>query len=124
MNASTAILLIIILVAAFFAARHMIRSFSGDGSCHGGGSGKKAKAVEVEDTDESHYPYSEDLQIGGMSCENCVVAVEGAINSIDGMWGRVDLETKTAHILSKNPIDDEAVNTAVREAGYYLVQAY
>ena len=121
MSVSTVIILVVIILLCIPAARHMVHAFSGDGSCHGGGGGKKAKRVEVEDTDESHYPYVEDRQIGGMSCENCVTAVEGAINSLDGMWARVDLDSKNAHILSKQPIDEEALNSAVREAGYYLV---
>lgn len=120
MNASTAVLIVIIAVLAVFAARRMYRSFSGKGGCHGGGGGGDAKRVKVADLDESHYPYSQNLKVSGMTCDHCVRNVENALNSVEGTWARVDLKSGTAHVLSKAPVDEDRLQRAIIEAGYYV----
>ena len=124
MNTSTLIILLVILVLAAFSARRLIRSLSGKGGCHGGGSGTApAKRVKVSDTDESHYPFAEDIKISGMTCDRCATAVESALNAADGTWARVDLSSGTARVLSKQPIDRAALERAIVDAGYYVSTA-
>lgn len=118
----TVIICIVIAVAMVFAGRQAIRTFSGDGSCCGKKSAKKAKRVRVADTDEANYPYATDVPVGGMTCAKCVAAVENALNGIDGVWARVDLDAKNAHVLSKQPLDMARVKDVVRDAGYYVMQ--
>ena len=84
-------------------------------------SAKKFKNAHITDTDESHYPYAADFSVAGMSCENCARNVTNALDSIDGTWATVDLEGRTAHVLSKNPIDAAAYKSVVSEAGYRIV---
>jgi len=61
------------------------------------------------------------LQIKGMSCMHCSARVEKALNSIDGVEAKVDLETNTAKVnLSKNVSDDE-MKAAVDRVGYEVV---
>lgn len=119
---ATVIICIIIAITVVFAARRAVRTFSGDGSCCGGKRTKKVKRTHVEDTDEANYPYATDVSIGGMTCERCSAAVENALNGIDGVWARVDLAAKNAHVLSKQPLDMDCVKDVVREAGYYVIQ--
>ncbi len=118
---ATVVICAVIAVLCVFALRRAIRTFSGDGSCCGGKSKKRVRRVRVTDQDEANYPYSTDLSIGGMTCEKCVAAVENALNACEGVWARVDLESKSAHVLSKAPLDMDAVKDAVRDAGYYVV---
>lgn len=118
---ATVIICVVIAVCMVFALRRAIRTFSGDGSCCGGKSKKKVRRVNVSDKDEANYPYTTDIPVGGMTCEKCVSAVENTLNAFDGVWARVDLEAKNAHVLSKQPLDTEAVNGAIREAGYYVI---
>ncbi len=125
MNVQTAVLLAVIVVAMLFAARRMYRVFSLKDDCCGGGAkdtSKKFKAVRVSDTDEKNYKHSLDVKIGGMTCEKCVQNVQNAINSIDegNVWARVNLDSKMAHVLSKNELDQAAVETAVEQAGYFV----
>ncbi len=125
MNIQTAVLLAVILVAMAFAGRRMYRVFSLKDDCCGGGSkdfSKKFKATKVEDTNEENYGYATDLKIGGMTCEKCVKNVQNAINAIDAgnVWARVNLDTKMAHILSKAPLDQAAIESAVEQAGYFV----
>lgn len=119
---ATVILCLVIAVLMVFALRRAIKTFTGDGACHGGGGGKKVRSVKVEDTDETNYPYSEDLAIGGMTCDKCVSAVENTFNAFDGVWARVSLDEKKAHVLSKQPLDKDAIDSALREAGYFLAR--
>ena len=107
---ATVIICIVIAVAVVFAARRAVRTFSGDGSCCG------------RKSDEANYPYATDVPIGGMTCERCSAVVENALNGIDGVWARVDLAAKNAHVLSKQPLDMDRVKNVVREAGYYMIQ--
>ena len=129
MNVQTWIVLGVIVVLVIIAGRHAIRTFMGKDDCCGGGSGscdnagrKKVKAVKVTDTDEANYPYREVLSIGGMSCEGCVQNVQNALNAVEGTWARVDLTSRTAEVLSKQPIDDAKLEAAVEAAGYRVIR--
>ncbi len=57
--------------------------------------------------------------VDGMSCEHCLNAVTTEVGKLPGVTGvDVDLRTGTVTITSDAPVDDEAVRTAVDEAGY------
>ena len=84
-------------------------------------SGKKAKKVVVADTDLSHYPYSDELLIGGMSCDGCAQNVANALNALDGVWATVTYADHTARVRSKQPVDRGVLETAVKDAGYYVM---
>ena len=124
MNAPTVIITIVIAILMVFAVRHAYRVFSLKDDCCGGGpktpKAKKVAAVTVEDTDEANYPYSLDVKVKGMTCEKCVERVQNALNAQPGTWAKVDLVSGTAHILAKSPIDRDAVERAVEDAGYYV----
>lgn len=126
MNASTLVIVAVIVVLAFFAGRRMFAVYFGNKGCCGGGStkpyAKKFANVTIEDTDESHYPYALELMIGGMTCCNCTRAVENAINSLPDVWATVDLESRKATVRSKQPLDQDAVESLVDAAGYYIIR--
>lgn len=71
LNPANLIVLAVIAVGMFFGLRRIAASTHGKSCCSDGASGKKAKKVVVVDTDVSHYPYSDELLIGGMSCDGC-----------------------------------------------------
>ena len=83
---------------------------------------KKAKKVVVADVDESHYPYSDELLIGGMSCDGCAHNVENALNALNGVWATVTFADHTARVRSKHPIDREVLEATVKDAGYYVMR--
>ena len=124
MNAPTVIITIVIAILMVFALRRAYRVFSLKDDCCGGGpktpKAKKVAAVTVEDTDEANYPFSLDVKVKGMTCEKCVERVQNALNAQPGMWAKVDLASGTARILAKSPIDRDAVERAVEDAGYYV----
>lgn len=68
---------------------------------------------------------SEDVLVSGMTCSHCVMSVTEELTGIDGVQNvSVDLNAGGASrvtIRSASPIDAEAVQAAVEEAGYTLV---
>ena len=61
------------------------------------------------------------MKIEGMSCGHCSGRVEQALNAIEGVSARVDLEQKTAHLTLTAPVSDETLKAAVTDAGYTVV---
>ena len=121
LNPANAIVLAVIVVGMFFGLRRIVASTHGKSCCSDGASGKKAKKVVVADTDPSHYPYSDELLIGGMSCDGCAQNVANALNALNGVWATVTYADHTARVRSKRPIDRGVLEAAVRDAGYYVM---
>lgn len=122
LNPANLIVLAVIALGMFFGLRRIAASAHGKSCCSDGASCKKAKKAVVADTDESHYPYSEELLIGGMSCDGCAQNVTNALNALDGVWATVTYADHTARVRSKNPIDRDALEAAVKDAGYYVMK--
>ena len=116
------VVLAVIAVGLFFGFLRIAASTRGKSCCSDGVSGKKAKRVAVADTDESHYPYCDELLIGGMSCDGCAQNVENALNALDGVWATVTYADHTARVRSKRPVDRDTLESAVRGAGYYVMK--
>lgn len=121
LNPANLIVLAVIAVGMFFGLRRIAASTHGKSCCSDGASGEKAKKVVVTDTDESHYPYSDELLIGGMSCDGCAQNVANALNALDDVWATVTYADHTARVRSKQPIDRGALVAAVKDAGYYVM---
>lgn len=122
LNPANIIVLAVIAIGMFFGLRRIAASTRGKCCCSDGASGKKAKRVVVADTVESHYPYCDELLIGGMSCDGCARNVENALNALDGVWATVTFADHTARVRSKRPVDRDTLETAVRGAGYYVMK--
>lgn len=121
LNPANIIVLAVIAVGLFFGLRRIAASTRGKSCCSDSVSGKKTKKVVVADTDPSHYPYSEELLIGGMSCDGCAQNVANALNALDGVWATVTYADHTARVRSKRPIDRGTLVAAVKDAGYYVM---
>ena len=113
---STAVICTILIVVCVFGIRSYLKRLT-SGCC--GSSGDKApNRVKVKDKDLSHYPHHCILKVDGMSCGNCAVHVENALNSMDGIWARVDLEAGEASVYMKQEYEDKALKDAVKDSGY------
>lgn len=62
-----------------------------------------------------------EMIIEGMSCMHCSGRVEKALNGIDGVSAKVDLEKKTAYIDLDKEVSDAELTQAVTDAGYDVV---
>ncbi|HZI97965.1 MAG TPA: heavy-metal-associated domain-containing protein [Actinomycetales bacterium] len=57
----------------------------------------------------------------GMTCSHCVNAVTEEVTEVPGVTGvDVDLDSGNLTVTSDAPVDDDAVRSAVEEAGYEL----
>ena len=113
LNPANLIVLAVIAIGMFFGLRRIAASTHGKSCCSDGACGKRAKKVVVADTDASHYPYSDELLIGGMSCDGCAQNVANALNALDGVWAIVTYADHTARVRSKQPVDRCALEAAV-----------
>ena len=59
------------------------------------------------------------VHVEGMGCMNCVHRVKEALEGLDGVSSAdVSLETNTALITLTKDVADEAIKSAIDEAGY------
>lgn len=61
------------------------------------------------------------LRVDGMMCKNCVAHVEKALNSLNGVSARADLESKLVTVDNPENVSADAMIAAVKEAGYDAV---
>ena len=61
------------------------------------------------------------ITVNGMMCTHCSGRVESALNAIDGVSAKVDLEKKTAAVTLSADVADEVLRKAVTDAGYEVV---
>ncbi len=62
------------------------------------------------------------IKIKGMSCNHCVVAVDKALNEIDGIKDiKVDLQKGEATFEEPMPLDMNIVRERIKKAGYEVV---
>ncbi|MET8148344.1 heavy-metal-associated domain-containing protein [Actinoplanes sp. NPDC049668] len=62
--------------------------------------------------------------VTGMTCTHCVQAVTSEIAELPGVTSvQVDLGSGSVTVTSEAPLTDDAVRTAVDEAGYELADA-
>lgn len=116
-----AILLIIIALIAVYSVKKY-RSNMKYGCCGSGGKESVGRRVEVKDKDTDHYPYSAEIGIKGMTCQNCVRYVENALNEQEGIWAQADLKTNSALVRMKISYTEETLARVLHRAGYQLTE--
>lgn len=62
------------------------------------------------------------IEINGMHCPKCAARVENALNAIDGVTVKVNLDKKTAVVSLKGEVSDEAMSAAVSELGFEVAK--
>ncbi len=63
-----------------------------------------------------------DLGVGGMTCDDCVVHVTDALESVPGVaTATVDLASRSAVVTARSDVEAAALATAVRSTGQYNV---
>ena len=87
---------------------------------------QKDDTLTQENQSASNKNHKEDnimltMKIEGMACGHCKVAVEKALNAIDGVKAEVNLEAKTASVDALADMDKEVLRKAVEDAGYEVV---
>ena len=113
---ATAIICLALIMAGVLALRSYRKRLT-TGCC--GGSGEAAvKKIKVSDKDLTHYPHRRVLKVDGMSCGNCAIRVENALNSLEGVYARVNLMEAEADVRMKQELSDTVLKETVKDAGY------
>ena len=61
-----------------------------------------------------------DLGVGGMTCDDCVVHVTEALESVPGVeQAKVDLASRSAVVTARADVEGSALASAVRATGQY-----
>ncbi|MDL2323602.1 heavy metal translocating P-type ATPase [Ruminococcaceae bacterium OttesenSCG-928-A16] len=61
------------------------------------------------------------ITIEGMTCGHCSGRVEQALNALEGVEAKVDLDAKTAEVTLQADVADDVLRKAVEEAGYQVI---
>ena len=64
------------------------------------------------------------LNVEGMSCGHCSARVEKALNAIEGVSAKVNLEAKTAAVSYPDTVTVESLKAAVTDAGYSVTGSH
>ena len=113
---ATAIICLALIMAGVLAIRSSRKRLS-TGCC--GGSGEAAvKKIKADDKDLTHYPFRRILKVDGMSCGNCAIRVENALNSLEGVYAHVNLMEAEADVRMKQELSDTRLKETVKAAGY------
>ena len=118
MNLATGIICLVLVVIIIFAIKSYMRRMST--GCCGGTAQPSVKKIKVKDKNPANYKYSCTLKIDGMSCAACAARVENALNTMDGVWARVDLMKGQAQVLMKSKISADRCEYSqmLKKAGY------
>ena len=111
------LILLVIVLLCIYSIKSYIKKLQ-SGCC--GKESDDVKKVRVSDKNPAHYPYKVKMSVKGMTCSHCKVRVENALNSLEGVWAKVDLKDHTALVHMKKKISDEKLVTTVEEAGYHI----
>ena len=120
MNTTTIIIYIVAAALIAYGVYYTIQKFRGKAksSCCGT---PEVKAVrKVDDTDESHYPYTYMLTVDGMKCSGCASNVENSLDNMDGVWAKVSLGRREARVLAKKEYAKEDFDEALSKTSYKI----
>ena len=116
------VLIVIILAAVIgWAVYHTIQKSKKGGGCCGEHE-ETEKRIKVKDRNVRNYPYTAELKIGGMTCDNCARRVENALNGLKDTWATVRIDNSRAVVRTKNTPDEEQIRETVRQAGYVVTE--
>lgn len=107
------ILAVIVLVAAARAVKH----FRGGGCCGSGGN-----TIRDRKTLPGPKLGEKKLCIEGMSCVNCEIRVENALNRLEQAAAKVSWKKGTAVVSYSAEISDEVLKSTVEKLGYKVTE--
>lgn len=112
------IIIILILLAVVVVALLRVKKHFGGGGCCGsaGNTIRDKKSLTAPKLGEKI------LTIEGMSCENCEIRVENALNRLDNAAAKVSWKKKTAIVSYSAQIPDELLKQTVEKMGYKVIE--
>ena len=84
---------------------------------------RKKKEITAETAEQGDIAMKKTLTIEGMMCMHCVKHVTDALNAVEGVEkADVNLKKKRAVVTLNAEVADDALKTAVKEAGYEVTE--
>lgn len=116
---ATAIVGILVLIALFFASKGVLKHFRGESSCCGGSvtapPPKKLNGTIIG---------KKVIDIKGMTCGNCKIRVEQALNTIDGAAAEVNLHRNHAVLKMTREVSDDEIRQALAGNSYTITSIH
>lgn len=107
-------LLVLVLAVALLRTR---KHFKGGGCCGSGGN-----IIRDQKTLTEPKLGEKTLLIEGMSCENCEIRVQNALNRLDGISARVSYKRKRALVSYSREISNDLLRQTVERMGYRVTE--
>ena len=108
------IIIIILLFMIVTAIKSTIAHFKGEGACCGGGGTQKLirprRLKKVLSVTTVH--------IKGMMCDHCAARIQNALNSLEGINAKVNLNKETAVIKSDREMNEARIKEVIADLGY------
>lgn len=113
------IIIVILAIILIFALLRTVKHFKGGGCCSSG-------STTIRDKKTLYDPILGEkiLTIEGMSCENCEIRVQNALNRLDGVLCKVNWRKKTAILSYSADISDEIFRKTVENLGYQVTSIH
>ena len=112
---ATAIVGIVVLIALGFAVKGVLKHWRGESSCCGGGDVKVPKKKLTGTIVETKI-----VDIEGMTCGNCKIRVEQALDTIDGAAAEINLHRNHAVVKMTREVSNEEILQALAGSGYTI----
>lgn len=109
------ILAVVIILALIRARKH----FQGGGCC-----GSGSNTIRSQKTLTDPILGKKRLIVEGMTCENCAIRIENALNRLDGVLCKVNLRKKTAAVSYSAEVSDDVLKAAVEKLGYTVTEVH
>ncbi|CAM3291905.1 cation transporter [Sporolactobacillus spathodeae] len=106
-------------VLLFLAGRHALSSLRS--GCCGGSGCERLEEIKGADPNPQHYTYQKKIQIDGMTCRNCKIRVQNALNQLEGVSAEVRLSDREATVRMKEDLPEKKLRTVIARAGYKAV---
>ena len=83
---------------------------------------ERSEKSKTKDDFKEEKTMKKTMIIDGMMCEHCKSRVETVLNKIDGVFAKVDLDSKSAFVELNKDITNEVLRDQVTEAGYTVIE--
>lgn len=110
------LIILLLLVAVILAGMRARKHF------HGGCCGSGGNIIRDKKTLTEPKLGEKTLLIQGMSCNNCEIRVENALNRLDGVAASVSFKKKRAIVSYSQPVTDQLLKQTVERLGYQVTE--
>ena len=110
------IIIAVLVIIAVIAVLRTVKHFKGGGCCGSGGTIRDKKTLSEPKIGEKT------IHIEGMSCENCEIRVENALNRFDNVSCKVSHKKKQAVVSYSAEVSNEVLKAVVEKLGYEVTE--